>query len=89
MLPWEGVELLDTSNGSVVELVCFAVLVQRCVDLTSAEDYAVNLIGLGDGFAVLRIRDDPLEVRLVCKILDVGAGKWVAEEGFGEEENKS
>jgi hypothetical protein len=78
--PWEGVELLDTRNGSVLDVVGLDVFAECGVDLTRAEDDAVDVGGLVDGFAVFGVRDDPFEVRVANKVVDGGAGEWVAEE---------
>lgn len=38
LLPREGVELLNTCNGDIIDLVVGTVLVQRSVDLTGAKN---------------------------------------------------
>ena len=90
LLPGEGVELLDAGEGDVVDLVVGAVLVEGGVDLAGAEDDAVDLLGgLDAAGGVLGVRDDPLEGGAgVGKVLDVGAGDWVAKEGLGEEDDE-
>ena len=87
--PREGVELLDTSDGSVADVVSLAVLGQSGVDLARAEDHTLNLLGLIDGTAVGRVRDDPLEVRVTGERVEVRAGDRVTQERLGEEDNKS
>lgn len=42
LLPWEGVELLNTGNGSALEALLGTVLVQSGVYLTGTEDDAVD-----------------------------------------------
>lgn len=85
--PGERVELLDARQRDVVELLGGAVLVQRRVDLAGAEDHAVDFLGRRDRGPVLRVRDDPAEVRVFGEVFNVGACERVAEEGFGEEED--
>jgi hypothetical protein len=62
--------LLDARDGGVFEAVVGAVLVQGCVDLTGAEDYALNLIGVVDGFAVFGVGDDPFELGIAGELFD-------------------
>jgi hypothetical protein len=88
LLPREGIQLLDAGNGCALEVVVGAVLVQSCVDLAGTEDDALDLLGFVDGFAVLGVGDDPFELRVAGKFLNGGTGKWVAEEGLGEEDNE-
>lgn len=73
LLPGEGVELLDTGNGCVGDVVLGAVLVQGSVYLTSAEDDALDLL-LGLDLEVRGrvggVCDDPLEVRIAGEVLN-------------------
>lgn len=68
--PWEGVELLDTGDCGCLDFLAGAVLVDCGVGLACAEDDALNLVGFFDRLAMLRIWDDPLEVRIPCELLD-------------------
>lgn len=62
---------------------------QGGVDLTRAENDAVNLlVGLDVASLVRGIGDDPLELRIANEFLNVGASKWVTEEGLGEENDE-
>jgi hypothetical protein len=62
LLPREGVQLLDTSQCHVVNLVVFAVLVQAGPNLTGAKNDSINLFrSLDSSSLVLRIGDNPLE----------------------------
>lgn len=73
MSPGEGVELLNTSNGSVGDAILLAILVKSSIDLTSTEDDALNLLlglDLVLALSVSRVRDDPLEVRIASELLD-------------------
>jgi hypothetical protein len=70
-LPWEWVQLLDTSNGGVFQIVVCAMLIQRGIDLTSAKNDTINLSGFVDGLSVFRVRNDPFELRILTgKIFD-------------------
>jgi len=74
LLPWEGVELLNTGDGGVGDLVLLAVLVQGGVGLTSAHNHALDLV-VGVELVVMftivgNIRDDPLEVALSGKVIN-------------------
>lgn len=48
LLPWEGVQLLNTGDSGVLEAIIVTVLVESGVDLTSAENDAVDFVWLGD-----------------------------------------
>lgn len=71
LLPREWVELFNASNRGVLDALIGAVLGQRGVDLTGTDYDTVDLIWLGDAFAVFWIRDNPLEVRLASEVLEV------------------
>lgn len=88
MLPWEGVELFDTGDGGVLEAIGLTVFVEGSVDLTGTDDYSVNFVMVDDEFSVFWVWDDPAEVGVAKKIVDVGAAEWVSKEGFGEEDAK-
>lgn len=86
--PGERVQLLDARNGRGADLLAGPVLVQRRIHLPAAHDHPLNLLGRSDGLTVLRVLNDPLEVRVARKVLDRGACERVAEERFGEENGK-
>lgn len=86
MLPWEGVELFNTGNGSLVESIRLTVFVKSGIDLTSAHNHAIDFFVGSDKFTVLGIRDDPAEVRVASEILDIGSAKRMSEERFREED---
>lgn len=89
LLPREGVELLDTSEGDVVDLVVLAVLEESGIDLTSAENDTLNLLGgLDLTSLVSRVGEDPTEVSVVSELLDVGTSDGVTQEGLGEEDDE-
>jgi hypothetical protein len=69
-LPREGIQLFNTSDGCVLVTLGGAIFVKSGVNLTSAENDAVNFIWFGDGFAVLGIWDDPLELRVTSKLFN-------------------
>lgn len=91
--PWEGVQLLDTDDGSVGDLVLLTVLVQDRVGLACAEDRTLYLLfGLQLELLALLVElvgDNPLEVRVTSKVLDGRASKRVTEKVLGEEQDKS
>lgn len=90
LLPGEGVELLDTSDGDVVDLVVLAVLEESGIDLTSAENDTLNLLGgLDLTSLVSRVGKDPAEVSVVSELLDVGTSNGVTQERLGEENDES
>lgn len=71
--PREGVELLNTSNGSVGNAILLAVLVKSSIDLTSTENDALDLLlrlNLVLALGVSRVGNDPLEVRVASELLD-------------------
>ena len=87
--PREGVQLLNTGDGSVADTVGLAVLAQSSVDLSGAQDDALDLLRSIDGFSgVSLIGDDPLEVGLAVQGLNVRAGKGVTQQRLGEEKDQ-
>ena len=91
LLPREGVQLLKTGDGDVVNLVIGAVLVEGGPDLTRAKNDSVNLLRRLDGARlVLRVGDDPLEASILAsELLNVAAGQRVTEQRLGEEDDES
>lgn len=89
-MPREGVQLLDASEGNIINLVVSTVLVQRSPDLTSAENDAINLLGRLDGASlVLRVRDDPLETSILgSELVQARPSERMAEERLGEEDDE-
>ena len=91
LVPRERVELLDAGEGDVFGIGAegLAVLVQGGPDLARAEDHALNLVRRRDGAGlVLRVRDDPLELRVFGKLANRRAGERMAQEGLGKEDNE-
>ena len=88
LLPGEGVELLNTGDGSSLDAIVGPVLVQRSVDLTGTENDAVDGFGVVDGVAVFWVGDDPLELRVSSELLDGGTCQRVAEKGLREEDDE-
>lgn len=88
LLPWEWVQLLDTGDGGVGDVVVGAVLEESGVDLSSTEDDTLDLLLLLDGLAVLSILDDPAEVAITSELLNGRAGNWVTEKSLGEEDDE-
>lgn len=88
--PRERVQLLNASDGGILEVVNVArsVFVQSSVGLTGTENDSVNLLWWRYRVAMLRIRNDPLKVRVPCEVFDGRAGKWMAEKRFGEEQDQ-
>ncbi len=86
LLPWEWVELLDTNNGGVLEVVLLAVLGESGVDLSGTENDALDLLWLSNGLAVLGLLNNPAEVAVTLELFNVGASEWVAEKSLGEED---
>lgn len=64
LAPWEGVQLLNTGQGCVAELLMLrSVLLQRRIHLSSAHDYALNVLVVRNAVVLVRrVRDDPAEV---------------------------
>lgn len=89
LVPGEGVQLLNTSDGSVADTVGLTVLDEGGVDLARAHDDTLNLLGGVDGLGLVGgVRDDPLEVRLASEGLQIRAGNGVTQERLGEEDDK-
>jgi hypothetical protein len=70
LLPREGVKLFDARDGCVFDVVVGAVPVESDVDLTCAEDDALDLFGVVDAVSVLGVRDDPLELRVTSEFFN-------------------
>lgn len=64
LLPWEGVELFDTSECCVFDVIIGTVFAQSRINLSSAEDNTLNVLRLVDRFAMFGIRNDPAELRV-------------------------
>lgn len=88
LLPWERVQLLNSSDGGVLQTVVGTVLVESGVDLTRAENDTVNLFRLGNGLAVFRVGDDPFELGITSELLNRRTSKRVSEKRFGEENDE-
>jgi hypothetical protein len=90
LLPGEGVELLDTGERDVVDLVVSTVLVQGGVDLSSTQNDTLNLLGLLDvASLMLGISNQGAEASLGAgEVLNVGASERVTQEGLGEEDDE-
>lgn len=90
--PWEWVELLDTGDGGVGQVVLLAVFEESGEDLAGAEDDAVDLVvrvELEFGvFFVGGVRDDPLEVTVASEVLDWRASQWVTQQALAEERDQ-
>lgn len=85
-MPWEWVQLLNTGDGGISDVVVVAVLDESGVNLSGTEDDTLDVVLLGDGLAVLLLLDDPAEVAVTSELLDGRAGDWVTEKGLGEED---
>lgn len=70
LLPWEWVQLLNTSNGCILNSIVGTVLVESSVNLTSAEDNTLDLLGIIDGFSMFSFRNDPLELRITSELFN-------------------
>lgn len=74
LCPWEGVELLDTGDGGVAEVVGLTVLEERGEDLTRTEDHTLDLLlgcELEGGVLLVHwVWDDPLEVAVTFEVLN-------------------
>jgi hypothetical protein len=67
----EGVELFDTSDGDVIDVVGGTVLVKGGVNLAGTDEETLALFGGLERFAVLGIRDEPLEVGVAGEVFNV------------------
>jgi len=89
LLPWEGVELFDTSKGSVLDVVVGAVFAQGGINLSCAKDNTLDLLRLVDRFAMFSIRNNPAELRVTSEFFNWRTSNRMTEERFGEENDKS
>ena len=69
-LPRERIQLFDTSDGCVLVALVGTVLVECSVDLTSAENDTVDFIRFSNSLTMLRVWDDPLELRFASEFLN-------------------
>lgn len=86
--PGEGVQLLNTGDGSVADAVGIPVLGESGVNLTRAENHTLNLLRGLDGGSVGGVGDDPLEVGVAREALHVRAGQRVTQQGLREEDDQ-
>jgi len=70
LLPWEGEDLLDASDGDVLQTLLGTVLDECGINLTRTKDHSVDLLWFSDCFTVLLVWDDPLELRISSEIFD-------------------
>jgi hypothetical protein len=76
--PGKWVELFNARDGGVFDAFVGAVFVEGGVDLTCADDDTVDLVGLGDGFAVLGVGYNPFEIRLAREVFEAGTCERVS-----------
>jgi hypothetical protein len=69
-LPWERVELFNTGEGGVFDVVVGTVLAEGGPNLSGAENYTLDVLGVVDSFAVFRIGDDPFELRVTSEFIN-------------------
>jgi hypothetical protein len=81
--------LFDTSDGCVLVTLVGTVFVQSGVNLTSAENDTIDFVWFGDGVAMLRVWDNPLELRFASEFLDTRSGNRVTEQRLRKENNES
>ena len=85
----EGVELLNTRDGDIVNALSGAVFVQLGIHLTGADEQTLTLLRRLEGPSGMgRVGDEPLEVRLAGEVCKVGAGDRVAKESLREEDDE-
>jgi hypothetical protein len=77
LCPGEWIELLNAGDGRILDTVGLSVFDKSGVDLSCAEDDAVNFIRFNDPLTVFLLGNDPLEIRIYSEVFDVGAGEWV------------
>jgi hypothetical protein len=88
LLPREWIELLNPSDGDVFDIVVGTVFVEGDINLAGTEDYAVNLLRLFDGVAMLWVRDGPSEMGIASELLNRRAAKRMPEKRLREEEDQ-
>lgn len=87
-LPWEWVQLLNTGDSSVLNVIVGAMLMKSSVDLSTTENDALNLLWLVNSLAVLGIWDDPFELRVTSELLNWRSGNRMTEQRLGEEDDE-
>ena len=82
LCPREGVQLLNARDRDIFVLVyvLLAVLDQRSIHLTGAQDDAVDLV-VGQELSLFMrwVGNDPAEMAVACELFNVGASNWVSE----------
>lgn len=82
-------QLLNTGDGSVADVVGLTVFRKSSIHLTRAENDTLNLLRLIDGSSVTRVGNDPLEVRVTSELIQRGTSDRVTEKRLGEEDHES
>lgn len=84
-------QLFNAGYCGVFELfVRSSVLVQRSINLSSAENDAFDVLWSIDGLVLMRrICNDPLEMRVPGKFFEVGTCERMTEQGFTEKQDES
>jgi hypothetical protein len=89
LLPRKGIELLDTSDSSILETIGFTMFVKSRIYLTGAENDTLNFLMRSNiSSLMLWVFNDPLEVRLASEVVQGRASERMTEKGFREENDK-
>ena len=72
-------KFFDPRDSRVFEAVSFAILVERRIHLARTKDYALNILRLIDGNAVLSFGKQRLEVGSLDELFNIRTCKGVTE----------
>ena len=86
--PRERVQLFDPRDCRVLDALVLAVLVKGGVDLPGAEDDPFDRVAIDHGLAVLRVGDDPPEVRVTREVVYRRPRKRMSQERLAEEDDQ-
>ena len=78
--PREWIQLLDPCDSGILNALRFSVLDEGSVDLSRAQNNALDLVMRCNRLAVFGFWDDPLEVSILSEVLDVGSGNRMPQE---------
>lgn len=82
-------QLLNSSDGSLLVAQLATVTREIHIDLARAEDDAFNVFALLDFTSFMcRVLEDPLEVGFARECADLGACKWMTQQTLAEEQDK-
>jgi len=84
----EGMQLLNSEEGSVLDIVGLSGLGQGSKHLANRDNQTLSLLLGTNGNTMGLVLNDPLEVRVISKVRERRSGQGVSQQGLGEQQNQ-